>query len=391
MKSICVLGRQPGLGIAELESLLGPKPVTPLIPGIAGLDLEAVSVPFSRLGGTVKLAKLLAELPTTDIGQVEKYLHDTIPEHLQYVPEGKFTLGLSFYGFDVSPARINAAGLRLKKTIKKLGRSVRIVPNKSPDLNSAQILHNNLTGMNGWELLLIRHGTVTYLAQTTGVQDIDAYAARDQERPKRDARVGMLPPKLAQIIINLAADGMLTEGNTVLDPFCGSGVIMQEAALMGFDVYGSDIDTRMVEYTSGNFDWLLQRYPSVHAAHAFETGDATSYRWQPFDTVASELFLGKPLTSLPKPPELEAIVAEADGIFNSFLRNMHSQLPEGARVCLAVPAWSDGRGFKRLPSLDRLEKIGYNRLRFIHVDNEELTYHRPGQTVGRELVVLTRK
>ena len=31
-----------------------------------------------------------------------------------------------------------------------------------------------------------------------------AMLIRDQNRPKRDARVGMLPPKLAQIMINLA-------------------------------------------------------------------------------------------------------------------------------------------------------------------------------------------
>jgi hypothetical protein len=36
------------------------------------------------------------------------------------------------------------------------------------------------------------------------VQDIDAYAERDFERPMRDAFVGMLPPKLAQIMLNLA-------------------------------------------------------------------------------------------------------------------------------------------------------------------------------------------
>ena len=84
------------------------------------------------------------------------------------------------------------------------------------------------------------------------MQDIESYTKRDRERPKRDAKVGMLPPKLAQIIINLAA-GQLPEeklqnicdiplgepiprrllGQTVLDPFCGTGVILQEASADG--------------------------------------------------------------------------------------------------------------------------------------------------------------
>lgn len=62
--------------------------------------------------------------------------------------------------------------------------------------------------------------------RTSFVQDIESYTARDQARPMRDARVGMLPPKLAQIIINLAlSNNDITE---VLDPFCGTGVVLQE-------------------------------------------------------------------------------------------------------------------------------------------------------------------
>ena len=82
---------------------------------------------------------------------------------------------------------------------------MRIVPNKALDLSSAQVLHNKLTHRGSWELLLVRGGDKTYLAQTLFVQNIEAYAARDQARPKRDARVGMLPPKLAQILINSLA------------------------------------------------------------------------------------------------------------------------------------------------------------------------------------------
>lgn len=70
---------------------------------------------------------------------------------------------------------------------------------------------------------------------------------RDYGRPARDARVGMLPPKLAQIMLNLSVKD--EKSGTVLDPFCGTGVLLQEAALAGFDFIGSDIEPRMVEMT----------------------------------------------------------------------------------------------------------------------------------------------
>src|SRR5690606_35926256 len=128
-----------------------------------------------------------------------------------------------------------------------------VVPNTELMLNSAQVLYNQLTSPLGMELLLVRNGGKILLAQTVAEQDIDAYSARDQQRPKRDAKVGMLPPKLAQIIINLASGKLkLTPGETLLDPFCGTGVILQEAKLIGYDIYGSDLESRMVKYTKEN-------------------------------------------------------------------------------------------------------------------------------------------
>src|SRR5690606_13809866 len=132
------------------------------------------------------------------------------PDHSRRMPEGKMTLGLSVIGLNISAKRLLATGLEIKKAIKQTGRNVRLVPNKTSELNAAQVRHNKLTSPTGWELVFIRNGKKTEVVQTVKVQDIDAYTKRDRGRPKRDAFVGMLPPKLAQIIINLAA-GELTQ------------------------------------------------------------------------------------------------------------------------------------------------------------------------------------
>ena len=68
-------------------------------------------------------------------------------------------LGLSEIGLGINLKQLQATGLTLKKAIRKTGRNVRVIPNKSPELNTAQILHNQLTGPTGWELVLIRDGS----------------------------------------------------------------------------------------------------------------------------------------------------------------------------------------------------------------------------------------
>lgn len=405
-QSVLILGRQPDLGLAELESLYGADKLSAAGQSAAVLDVDPSGINFAHLGGSTRLARLLIRLDTTDWPRIEKYLRDTIPRHLQDTPDGKLKLGLSAYGFDISklsPARLNASGLTLKKIIRQAGRSVRLVPNNQLELNSAQVLHNGLTSPTGWELLIIRDtvSNTTVLARTVAVQDIDAYAARDQARPKRDARVGMLPPKLAQIIINLAAGNHAERRvSALLDPFCGTGVVLQEALLMGYDVYGSDLEPRMIDYSRTNLDWLAKAFNPTGSILNLQAGDATAHVWpqEPAvtNTVACETYLGQPFATAPAAEKLEQVRSDCNLIIKKFLRNLHPQLSPAARLCLAVPAWQIApEKFKHLPLIDQISELGYNRVSFERVRGEtghkNLLYYRQDQVVARELITLTKQ
>ena len=61
-----------------------------------------------------------------------------------------------------------------------------------------------------------------------------------------------LHPKLARCLVNLSG---VKKGGTVADPFCGTGGIILEAGLMGMDVRGCDIDSRMVEGCTENLEF----------------------------------------------------------------------------------------------------------------------------------------
>src|SRR5690606_37884455 len=125
------------------------------------LDIEPKEINFTRLGGMVKFCKVLTILETTDWKKIEKFLVNTCPAHFSALPEGKLRIGLSTYGLDANPKRIHATALELKKAGKKVGRSIRVIPNKQPALNSASVLHNKLTQKLGWELVFVRSGNKT--------------------------------------------------------------------------------------------------------------------------------------------------------------------------------------------------------------------------------------
>ena len=280
-------------------------------------------------------------------------------------------------------------------------------------LSTATSLHNGLSGKNPRKVEMIKTDDGWF--RVIGVQDIDAYSRRDQARPARDARVGMLPPKLAQILINLC--GPLEPSATVLDPFCGTGVVLQEAILMGYRAYGTDVSERMVQYSKKNLDWLMKsksvlsrgasgrpiamggrRYSSpCQAPDPLEKntfwisqGDATSYTWQQSVTaVACEGYLGKPFSEIPTDMELKEQKQECAGIVLGFLKNLAGQVKAETPVVIAVPAWLRENGeYERMDLLDEIEGMGYN---VNNKSREGLLYHRDGQVVARDIIILRKK
>lgn len=443
---IAILGRQPKLGIAELERVYSSPAVDWFSDHTATVDTPYVELEL--LGGSLKTGRIVERFSgdwreaSTKIVQTYSKAWSTI--------DHKVTLGISAYGFSASPRDIQKTGLILKSKLRSQNVSLRLIPNSDSALNTATSHHNKLgLSPNKVELLVVRgRGNKIILAESIGAQNITALAARDRQRPKRDARVGMLPPKLAQIITNLATprsshEVIATQGHlqpecnkapgpslvpgaqpssigysrngdaksvasrsersvdekatknkipVLLDPFCGTGVILQEAALMGYSVYGTDLAEKMVEYSRTNLEWLAAvRHINIDAT--LYPGDATSVTWQPpIDAVATETYLGQPFSAPPSPAKLREVQRNCDHIITEFLKNLAPQIKSGTPLCLAIPAWRDQTGrFTHLPLIKQLEKLGYIHYQFKNIHESDLLYYREEQIVARELLVLTKR
>ena len=217
-------------------------------------------IALTSLGGTLKAGKVILDIPKASWHTVNTKIiqHYTAKWQAQ---EKKQTLGISVYGTPVNTRDIQKTGLIIKKQLRDKGVALRLIPNESAELSTATSHHNKLgLSDNKTELLVVFSKTGRVIvAESIGAQNITALAKRDQGRPKRDAFVGMLPPKLAQIMLNLALGNRHESPATTLDPFCGTGVLLQEALLMGYSVYGSDLNPKMIDYTKTNLQWLQKK------------------------------------------------------------------------------------------------------------------------------------
>ncbi len=400
---IALLGRQPSLGIAELERVYGSEAVSWF--GSHAALVTTDSFDLERLGGSLKAGRVVAETAGD-----WKYVSQKIVSYYEDQWgsfEGKLTLGISAYNFRTSNRDVQKTGIVLKQKLKARGVSVRLVPNDDSALSTATSHHNKLgLSPNKVELLVVANGKNVVIAESVGAQNITAYAARDQGRPKRDAFVGMLPPKLAQIMINLtggASPSVSLRSQSeasppppeaypiLLDPFCGTGVVLQEALLAGFGVYGTDLSDKMIDYSTVNIDWIKQKY-RLDTPTTIHQGDAMTTKWQqPIAAVACEAYLGQPFSAPPSPSKLREVRGNCNHIISTFLKNIAPQLEPGTPLCVAVPAWRDTSGqFTHLPLTNELEPLGFRRVTFANVQRTDLLYYREDQVVARELLVLTR-
>lgn len=436
---IALLGRQPEISLAELAAVFGTDNVNRISQQFAKVQTSQFDI--TTLGGTIKCAEVITELPASHTDKASLLAASRfITQHYQakwaHSPH-KITLGLSAYNLVVGARDIQKTGLILKSSLKKSGTSLRLIPNDQPALSTATAHNNKLGGSpHKVELLLVKTtDRRLIIAESRGVQNITAYTRRDRHRPRRDAFVGMLPPKLAQIMLNLALGaGPLTgqksctgripavssksnaSGNAVrrtidlserlesdlatevdirrpliLDPFCGTGTVLQEALLAGYDVVGTDLSQKMIDYTVENLSWLQSTFtaPSRPVGRVIDIhqADATTHHWpngKHLTAVVCETYLGQPFSAPPAPQKLAAVVGNCNHIITGFLSNIRPQLAPNTPLCIAVPAWYDTSGqAAHLPLIKNLQKLGYHQL-----NRTPLIYRRPDQIVARELLVL---
>ena len=394
MKYVAIAGRQPLISLAEIQALYN-KAARLVGKKLVFFEIdedgeENISPDINRLGGSLKLGRFF----DTDFSKLAKFLATAHPE-------GKITLGISDFSKQKKSGLAKQKSMELKRNLAKMGRSVRVITSNEPEISSATAHHNQLGEKAGcFEIFLIDREIYLSL----GTQNITAYTERDQARPARDAKVGMLPPKLAQILINLC--GKLPEGARVLDPFCGTGVVLQEAAIMGYVPYGTDLNERMVEYSKKNLSWLFNErnqkrfkiLPDLiqkkdQILNAISVGDATSFAWDgEIDAVAFEGYLGAPMSKPPVDIKFKTEKAKCREIAMGFLKNITPQIKSGTPVVMALPAWLRENGkYAGLNILDEIQEMGYNFEKFQDLSQSDLLYYREGQIVAREIIVIRKR
>ena len=380
MQAFAVLGTQSALSREELRVVLDTE--------VNGSDEIALfDAPGSlddlqrRLGGVSKMGSIVAEI-TADT------LADTLREELEQVPDqGKLKFGISVYGLGGPTKEIRRAvrpiAIAVKKAIKESGRSIRYVESKEDTLSSVVVSKNNLH-THGTEFVLLVGADSIQLGRTQTVQDFEDWSHRDYDRPGRDAKRGMLPPKLARMMLNLS--GLDLSQATVLDAFCGSGTVLMEAALLGAkQLVGSDVAEKAVDDTKKSLDWLESegiKLPDTHLVHTPAAELANHLDAESINVMVSEPFLGKPRSGDESIADVERQINELEELYRESFAGLKPLFAPEARIVIANPVHIVGEKRFPVPTRQVMESIGYTFKPF----SEPIVYERKGQFVAREIL-----
>lgn len=236
---------------------------------------------------------------------------------------------------------------------------------------------------NYHEYWVIPDQTKTIVAKVVWVQNIRHWAVRDLARPYSDPKSGMLPPKIARIMINLGLSG--DQPGIVFDPFCGSGTIVAEAAILGHQAIGSDISKKAVEDSQNNLEWLLQKLNLTTKTKIFHQDVAhvtlDEIGAKP-DAIVFEPFMGPPNI---KPEKVKDIVKGLEKLYLGAIKNLSKLQSKGQKMVCIFPLIKINNIVKTTDSLiDSCEKFGYT------LKIGPLEYSRPNATVIRRIYCLEK-
>lgn len=425
MRHFFIHGRTPELSIAEILAVLSSEHISysdgHFLPSASFFNADSdLTGLMSRLGGVLKYGHLLPE--TCEFSSKSaQIISSLVQQHV--TGDGRITFGFSIYNTSIDSKKsqsrsgssfklavtLRDLGLAVKKELKSQGYSVRYVAPQSntTSLSSVVVTKNKLTDESGVELVFFIDGGQCQIGVTRAVQPFEEYSERDWSRPHRGMNVGLLPPKLAQIMINLSGK---TPADTpaILDPFCGFGTVLQEALLMGFTrVMGSDKSPRMVEAARDNIAWLVEQklsglqYSEARSiTHVDATRLAGSYKKSSVDAVVTEPYLGPIVHAGSDEKKIREIQRELSTLYKDFLRETSVILTDTGVAVMVWPVWLLGSRRLFLPILDDVLRMGFVNATLPSglkgmwgniTERGTILYARAGQNVGREVMVLRKK
>jgi tRNA G10 N-methylase Trm11 len=205
--------------------------------------------------------------------------------------------------------------------------------------------------------------------------------------------MGTLPPKLARMMVNFTAQN----SGTLWDPFCGSGTIPMEAAMLGFNFLASDINPQAVNDTDANVRWLSSEgYISDTLYETFRF-DVTKpdmeivkkLKHTDITAVVCEPYMGPPLTRIISEQKANELLEGVKKLYFKLFDLIDNKMEKrGIKVVIIIPSYKTDRGWKTFGIRELVDKRWI--VKNSEYSKEDLKWSRKNSIITRNIYILER-
>lgn len=370
MKYLFILGRNQELSTAEIEEFLkkenNPIEKKTLIDN--GL-LVTVKNPIlystiDKLGGTISIGEVLKSAKDNLIFQeLEKIM-------IYKGEENKLTYAVwdfsDIYDECLDYLKSRFKSEKIKTSFKGLTGTIQSQEGEKELRPSSKLIQE--------EYFIFQEDENQHFGKITQKCNYESIEKRDMEKPIRRESLA-IAPRLAKILINLAN---LKKEEKIFDPFCGVGVMLQEAMLQEMTAVGCDIDKKAIEGAKKNLKW----FNFNEEYYTLINFDSKKVNLPEFDAIATEPDLGDVLKKIPTKEKAEKTLKNFEKLMVQVINNSKKQ--NKGRVVFTSPYIRIGK--KRLScNIENIcAKTGYKEAR------ESIPEYRGNQIVGRMIYILEK-
>lgn len=342
------------------------------------VDPKVVQKIFSRLGGYIRYGEIVEDL--------DSFLTN-------FEDRKKVTFGISYLGSeDADRKSIIKLSNDIKRYFKELKIHSRFITPKEIELNEAQIRNNNVLE-DGFEFCIFESDNQVRYGRTLAIQDVEGFVHRDIDKPFSDHKMGVLPQKLARMMCNLTG---LRDG-IIWDPFCGSGTVLMEASMLGFDILGSDVSDEALYNTDRNILWMKDeglitgiRY-NLFAFDVFEAEKKTvvELKRTNISAVVCEPYMGTAQKKVLSPNRADMLLKDVESLYNALFSILNRIARPGFKVVLILPSYKTYNGEKTI-NISKFAEKKWNVLNKEY-SSKDLIWKRKNSIITRNIFILSKK
>jgi tRNA G10 N-methylase Trm11 len=369
MEYFFILGRNPTLSYAEILSYLKSHGIAYSVVFFKKNFLvmsvgEGIKLNIQEFGGVMKIGK-------ANIFDSEKNLDVFVKDY--FMDLGKFS-------FSVLGDNSEEYTEEMEQKLMKKFRSEKI---------KAQVRHSRASmKLQEGDEVTIPNSDVEffyqveenkiYFGRVDQEYSYEEIKKRDMKKPARRNELA-ISPRLAKILINLS---QVREGQLLVDPFCGIGVIVQEALLKGINCFGVDKDRFAITGAKKNIDWLSDNF-EISGRARFHVGDSANIPSVKIDGVATEPALGDLVKKRLFDKVAPRYIQDFEKMIIPILKRIKELKTPGSKVVLTMPCI-------RQFSVSMIKIANFTGLKVYQLDDVQMPIKefREKQHIGREIVVL---